>query len=209
MVYSVDIYDKNGKIASTLDLNEATFADAKINESLIHEFLVLQASNVRNNIACVKWRGAIAWSGKKLYKQKWTWNARAWDKNSPVRKWGGVAFGPRWERNFEKAMNKKAKKIALMWMLTLKAKDKDIVGLQDFDLSSPKTKDMSLILKNIGLSEKKLLVVLEKKNVNVEKSLKNLSNVKYINLGYLNPLDVMWANKIVFFESALQAINLK
>ena len=209
MVYSVDIYDKKGKVVSSLDLNENLFVEGNINDSLIHEYVLLQASNARNNIACTKGRGDIAWSGKKIFKQKGTGNARAWDRNSPVRKGGGIAFGPRGERNFEKAMNKKAKRAALLGMITLKVKDNDVLGLKDFDLAEPKTKEVLDVLKNVWVEGKKLLVVLNEKNENMTKSLRNIANVKYITLGYLNPLDVMSAKKVVFFESALQAINAK
>lgn len=209
MAYSVDIYDKKGKVVSTVNLNEEIFADGNVNEWLIHEYVLLQASNARNNIACVKGRGDIAGSGRKLYKQKGTWNARPWDKNSPVRKWWWVAFWPRWERNFEKAMNKKARKTALMGIITMRAKDQDIIWLKDFDLSEPKTKELIDVVKNIWLENKKSLFVLGSKNENIQKSLRNIANVKYITIGYLNPLDVMSANKVVFFETALEAINSK
>jgi len=209
MVYSVDIYDKKWKVVSSVDLNEEIFADWNVNQSLIHEYVLLQSSNARNNIACVKWRGDIAGSGKKIFKQKGTWNARAWDRNSPVRKGWWVAFGPRWERNFEKAMNKKARRNALLGIITLRAKDKDILWLKDFDLSEPKTKELVNVVKNIWLEDKKALFVLNSKNENIQKSLRNIANIKYITVGYLNPLDVMSASKVVFFETALQTINSK
>ncbi|MDD3262307.1 MAG: 50S ribosomal protein L4 [Candidatus Absconditabacteria bacterium] len=209
MVYSVDIYDKKGKVVSTIDLNGDVFADENINEGLIHEYVLLQSSNARNNIACTKGRGEIAGSGRKIFKQKGTGNARAGDRNSPVRKGGGVVFGPRGERNFEKAMNKKARRLALMGIITLKAKEKSILGLKDFDLSKPKTKDLLDVVKNIGIDGKKTLFVLGSKNENIEKSLRNIVNVKYITIGYLNPLDIMSAKKVVFFETALNAINSK
>ncbi|HCB51009.1 TPA: 50S ribosomal protein L4 [Patescibacteria group bacterium] len=88
MAYSIDIYDKNGKVVSKVDLNESVYADDCINESLIHEYYLLQTSNARNNIACVKGRGEVAVSGKKLYKQKGTGNARSGGKDSPTRKGG-------------------------------------------------------------------------------------------------------------------------
>jgi large subunit ribosomal protein L4 len=169
----------------------------------------LQSSNARHNIACTKGRGEIAWSWRKIFKQKGTWNARAWDRNSPVRKGGWVAFGPRWERNFEKAMNKKARRLALMGIITLKVKDKDVLWLKDFDLTEPKTKDVLDVVKNIWVDGKKTLFVLGSKNENIEKSLRNIANVKYITIGYLNPLDIMSAKKVVFFETALNAINVK
>lgn len=209
MVYSVDIYDKKWKVVSTIDLNGSVFADENINEWLIHEYVLLQSSNARNNIACVKWRGEIAWSGRKIFKQKGTGNARAWDRNSPVRKGWWVAFWPRWERNFEKAMNKKARRLALTGIITLKAKEKSILWLKDFELSQPKTKDLLDVVKNIWIDGKKTLFVLGSKNENIEKSLRNIVNVKYITIGYLNPLDIMSAKKVVFFETALNAINSK
>jgi large subunit ribosomal protein L4 len=209
MVYSVDIYDKKWKLISSVDLNEQLFSDGRINESLVHEYILLQSSNARHNIACTKWRGEIAWSGRKIFKQKGTGNARAWDRNSPVRKGGWVAFGPRGERNFEKSMNKKSRRLALQSILTLKAKDNDLMGLKDFILEQPKTKELLDVVKNIGLEGKKVLFVLPWKNENVEKSLRNIAKVKYITLGYLNPLDVMSASKVVFFETALQEINAK
>jgi len=207
MSYSVDIYDKKGKVISAVQLNEELFSDNMINESLIHEYCLLQASNARHNIACVKGRGEISWSGRKLYKQKGTGNARSGGKDSPVRRGWGVAFWPRWEQNFVKWMNKKARKIALAGMITLKAKEKNVIWLKDLLLSAPKTKDALEIIKNIGLENTKILVVLNKKDENLSKSLRNIPDVKYITVAYLNPFDLMVAKKVVFLESALQTIN--
>lgn len=209
MAYSVDIYDKKGKVVSQIELNDAIFSDGIVNESLIHEYYLLQASNARHPIACVKGRGEISGSGRKLYKQKGTGNARSGGKDSPVRRGGGVAFWPRGENNFEKGMNKKARKIALAGIITLKAKENNIIGLKDLSFDVPKTKEAVDLLKNIGIQDKKILVVLSKKDENLTKSLRNISDVKYITVDYLNPFDVMGANKVVFLESALQTINGK
>lgn len=123
MVYAVDVYDKNGKLTSKFDLNPELFSDEIVNPSLIHEYLLLQQANARNVIASTKTRAEVAGSGRKLYKQKGTGNARVGDKNSPIRRHGGVAFGPTPERNFEKTMTKKARKLALNGLLTLKVKE--------------------------------------------------------------------------------------
>lgn len=123
MVYAVGVYDKNGKLASKVDLNPELFSDEIVNPSLIHEYLLLQQANTRNVIASTKTRAEVAGSGRKLYKQKGTGNARVGDKNSPIRRHGGVAFGPTAERNFEKTMTKKARKLALNGLLTLKVKE--------------------------------------------------------------------------------------
>jgi ribosomal protein L4 len=90
-----------------------------------------------------------------------------------------------------------------------KAKDKAVLWLEDFDLAKPKTKDIHWCSEKYWLDGNKILFVLGSKNENIAKSLRNIANVKYITIGYLNPLDVMSAKKVVFFETALNAINSK
>ncbi|MFA5747920.1 MAG: 50S ribosomal protein L4 [Candidatus Absconditabacterales bacterium] len=207
MAYSVDIYDNKGKVVSKINLEPSIFADEFVNESLIHEYYLLQTSNARKNIAKAKSRGEVHGSGKKLYKQKGTGNARVGGKQSPIRKGGGVAFGPTAERSYLKYMNKKSKKLALNGILTLKAKEKQILGLQDFEMNLPKTKSALDILKNVGLKDKKLLFVLNEKNENISKSFRNLENLKCLLVNYLNPYDLMNCDNIIFVESALNTIN--
>ena len=208
MAYSIDIYDKSGKVVSKFTLDEVLFADSLVNKDLIHEYYLLQMSNARHNIASVKWRGEVQGSWRKLYKQKWTWGARPGDKNSPVRKWGGVAFGPRGVENYTKSMNKKARKIALNSIITLKAKAGELLGLKDITLNAPKTKDAQEILKNIWIASKKVLFVVLEKNENILKSFRNLPKVKYLYADYLNPADLMWYHTVLFLESALATLNM-
>ena len=209
MWYTVDIYDKTWKIVSNLKLNDEIFSDDKINQNLIHEYYLLQTSNARNPIAHTKTRWEVAGSGKKLYRQKGTGNARVWDRRSPIRVGGGVAFWPRNERNYTKSMNKKSRHLALSGILTLKAQSKSIVWLKDFDMKEPKTKEALDVLTKIGLNKEKTLFVLSEKNINLIKSFRNLNNVKYLLADYLNPKDLLEYNKILFLESALNKINTK
>ena len=209
MAYSIDMYDKAGKVVSQVALSEAVFADELVNQSLIHEYYLLQTSNARNNIACVKGRGEVHGTGKKMYKQKGTGWARAGGKQSPIRRGGWVAFGPRGVENYTKDMPKKAKKLALNGLLTLKAKDKEICGLQDVKFENPNTKEAATILKNMGLATKKVLFVIDNKDENITKSFRNLPKVKYLFVDYLNPYDLMHSDKVVFLESALKKINVK
>jgi large subunit ribosomal protein L4 len=88
MSYSIAIHDNKGKVVETVSLNEAIFADANINDSLIHEFYVLQQANARIPYAHTKTRAEVAGSGRKLYKQKGTGSARVGDAQSPIRKHG-------------------------------------------------------------------------------------------------------------------------
>ena len=209
MWYTIDIYDKTWKKISTLKLNNEIFSEDKINYNLIHEYYLLQTSNARNPIAHTKTRWEVAGSGKKLYRQKGTGYARVWDRRSPIRIGGGVVFWPRNERNYTKSMNKKSRQLALSGILTLKAKDKNIIWLKDFEMKEPKTKEALNILTNIWLNKEKTLIVLNEKNINLIKSFRNLNNVKYLLADYLNPKDLLEYNKILFLESALNKINTK
>jgi large subunit ribosomal protein L4 len=207
MAYSIDIYDTNGKKVSTFALNEELFSDAIVNTDLIHEYYLLQASNARVNIAKVKGRGEVSGSGRKIYKQKGTGNARSGDKNSPIRRGGGVAFGPRGERNFTKVMNKKARKIALQGLLTLKAQQNELMGVQKVSFSTPKTKPAAELLQKLGLQSQKVLFVMDDNDENLKKSFRNLEGVKYLSVDYLNPFDLMHADKVLFTEASLTKLN--
>lgn len=206
MVYSVDVYDKSGKVVSKFDFNQDIFAPERVNESLIHEYFLLQTANARNVIASTKTRAEVAGSGRKLYKQKGTGNARVGDKNSPIRRHGGVAFGPTTERNFEKTMTKKAKKLALTGLLTLKLQEGIVSGL-DLDAIEPSTKTALSLLEKMGQAGKKVLLVLDKKEDGVVKSFRNIEGLKYLLVDYLNPFDLMNADAVVFLKPALEFVN--
>ena len=206
MGYSVDVYNTEGKVVSKVELNANLFADEKINKTLIQEYLLLQQANGRVAIADTKDRSEVSGSGKKLYRQKWTGNGRVWDKNSPLRRHGWIAFGPTSARNFEKMMTKKARKAAMNGIITMKAKDSAICGLA-LDKMEPKTKEAASIIERIGLANQKVLLVLDAKNEGIEKSFRNIAKVKYILVDYLNPRDVLHADKVVFLEKALAKLN--
>ena len=206
MVYTVDVYDKTWKVASKFELNPEVFSDEKINTSLIHEYLLLQEANARNAIASTKTRGEVSGSGRKLYKQKGTGNARVGDRNSPIRRHGWVAFGPSSERVYEKAMTKKARKVALNGLITMKVKD-GIVCWLDIDTMKPSTKDAIALLSKMWKNEKKVLLVLDKKEEWIVKSFRNIDGLKYLMVDYLNPRDLMNADAVVFLKPALEFVN--
>ena len=206
MVYAVDVYDKTWKVTSKFELNPEVFSDEKINTSLIHEYLLLQEANERNAIASTKTRGEVSGSGRKLYKQKGTGNARVGDRNSPIRRHGWVAFGPTSERVYEKAMTKKARKVALNGLITMKVKDGIVCGL-DINTMKPSTKDAIALLSKMWKNEKKVLLVLDKKEEWIVKSFRNIDGLKYLLVDYLNPRDLMNADAVVFLKPALEFVN--
>lgn len=207
MWYTVDVYDKKWKVVSSFELNNANFSEDKINLDLIHEYYLLQRSNARYGVAHTKTRSEVAGSGKKLYKQKGTGNARVGDRRSPIRVWGGVAFWPRNEANYQKKMTKKSRNLALNSLLTLKLKDSLIFGLKDFSVKIPKTKDAVDVISSMWLSDKKVLLVIDQKDETLLKSFRNIEGVKYILLDYLNPVDLMTFDVLIVMESALKRLN--
>lgn len=104
-------------------------------------------------------------------------------------------------------MTKKARKLALTGLLTLKAKESGLLGLDQFGLTSIKTKDALGVLNAIGLQNQKVLVVLDVKSETVEKSLRNVEGVKYLHVDYLNPSDLLYYDKVLFLKPALDKVN--
>ena len=206
MGYSVDVYNTEGKIVSKVDLNTELFSDEKVNKTLIQEYLLLQQANARVAIADTKDRSEVSGSGRKLYRQKGTGNGRVWDKNSPLRRHGWIAFWPTSARNFEKFMTKKARRKAMNGIITMKAQESALYGLA-LEKMEPKTKEAVSIVEKLGLANQKVLLVLDSKNEWIEKSFRNIAKVKYILVDYLNPRDVLHADKVVFLEKALAKIN--
>ena len=207
MSYSIAIHDNKGKVVETVSLNSNIFADENINDALIHEFYVLQQANARIPYAHTKTRAEVAGSGRKLYKQKGTGSARVGDARSPIRKHGWVAFGPRNTVNFTKDMTKKQRKLALAGILTVKAKNEQLIGVVDNALNTMKTKDAIAMLQNLGLANKKTLVVLPEKNELIEKSLRNIPRVKTILAAYSNPVDLLHYDKVLVFAGSLETRN--
>ena len=164
--------------------------------------VVLRLANARQPIAHVKTRGEVVASTKKMFRQKGTGNARKGPKTAPILRGGGVAHGPRNTVNYSKAMPKQERRAALFSSLSEKAKSGQIFALEDLKLETPKTKDFVSLLKKLPEAKKYLFVVSEK-DFAFEKSLSNIPFVRTIDAGYLNPYDVLNADKVCFLSSAL------
>ena len=207
MVYTIKVYNKDGKEIEELSLNEQIFNDENINPSLMHEFVVMQLANARYNIAKTKTRWEVKASGRKLYRQKGTGNARVGDAASPIRRGGGVAFGPTGNENYHKAMPKKQRRKALFSALTVRVKDDDILSLDKYDFDAIATKNAINVLKNLNLSGEKILIVIPEKNEIITKSFRNIPGVKTILANYINVYDLLSYKKILFLKDSLSVIE--
>jgi len=163
-------------------------------------------ANNRKGLHKSKERGEIAGSTRKIKKQKGTGTARAGSIKNPLFRGGGRVFGPR-PRSYDQKVNKKVKKLSRKSALAYKAKNKEILILEDFNFSNPKTSDYFNIIKAFGLETKKTLVVTSDINNNIYLSSRNLKNSKVVINSELNTYEITDANNILILESAVEGIE--
>jgi large subunit ribosomal protein L4 len=198
------VYNMSGKEVDEIELPASVF-EAKINRDLMHQALVRQMANARLGTHKAKGRSEVSRTTAKLYRQKGTGNARHGSRKAPIFVGGGVAHGPL-PRKYTKNMPRRMRRAALRSALSVKAGSGDIVVLDAVTLSAPKTKDIVALINNVAQGSSALLLLAER-DENVEKSARNLTNVKALRAGYLNIRDLLGYDKILLPLSALDAVN--
>jgi large subunit ribosomal protein L4 len=199
----IDIVNIEGKKVGSADLDDAVFG-AKVKDYLLWELVKAQQAAKRAGTHSTKTRAHVRGGGKKPYKQKGTGNARQGSSRAPNHVGGGVVFGPH-PRSYEYTVPKKVKRAALASALSLRAKEKKIVVVDKFTFDAPKTKQMAGILKTLGLA--KALVVDEKGNANLFKSVRNLPKAKAIAPEGLNVFDILNHSDLVIAATVIKQIE--
>lgn len=198
----IDLYQQSGEKKGTIDASDKLFK-AAIKEELMRLVLVRQLANARQATASTKTRGEVRGGGHKPIKQKHTGKARQGSTRSPVWPGGGIAFGPRGNRNFTLKIPKSAQRSALFSALSQKAASHEVIALDKFETKTPATKAFASMVKKLPV-KRSLLVVMGEKDVGIEKSSKNIPNVKTVLVDYLNLHDLMKYTTVMFMESALK-----
>jgi large subunit ribosomal protein L4 len=201
----VTVYSQTGEKKGDITLNKDIFGH-EVNEGLIHQMLVLQQANARSPIAHTKTRGEIRGGGRKPHRQKGTGRARTGSIRTPIHRGGGTVFGPRNTRNFTLMMPKKQRRKALFCALSSKANDKQILVLDKYETKEVKTKAFADMIGKLPV-ERNALVVLPEKNEIMQKSARNLPNVKTVLAGYLNIQDLFKYNSLIFLKDALPKLE--
>ena len=163
-------------------------------------------ANQRQGTHKSKERAEITGSTRKIKKQKGTGTARAGSIKSPVFKGGGRIFGPR-PRNYSFKLNKNLKKLARKSALSIKANDKAITVVEDFNFDTVKTKNFVEVIKALGLENKKSLFVLGESNKNVYLSSRNLKDSEVVTASELSTYKILNANSVVLLEGSLKGIE--
>jgi len=195
------LFNSTGAESGKIKLNEVIFGK-EANDGLIHRLLMLQRSNSRNPIAHTKTRWERRWSTRKIYKQKWTWHARAWGARSPLRKKGWVAFGPRSNRNFTIMMNKKERRLALLTLLSNKARNNQVKVIESLVIDDSKTKSIESVVSNMQVVTALFAMLPNDRNLFL--ATRNLKNVKPIGVNYLNPADLLKFKDLIFTKDSLE-----
>lgn len=197
------VYNMAGEQVSTHELPAGIF-EANINRDLMHQALVRQLANARLGTHKAKTRSEVSRTTAKVYRQKGTGRARHGSRKAPIFVGGGKAHGPL-PRKYTKNMPRKMRRAALCSALSAKADVGDIVLLDQISMEAPKTKGIATLVKTLTNGESTLLLLPER-NETVEKSARNLPDVKALRAGYLNIRDLLGYNKILMPLAALDVV---
>ena len=214
------IYNQHGKATGKIDLPEGVFG-VKWNADLVHEVVRLMNSNSRSSIANTKTRGEVSGTGKKPWQQKGTGRARHGSRRSPIWVGGGIAHGPRADKNFARKINKKARAKALYAILSRKFKEGEMLFLDEVKIAAPKSSEAKGILLGLAgikgyekLATKKAntaIIAVATKTDAVSKSFRNFGNVSVEEFRNVNPVSLLNHTYIIIANPAesLKALTMK
>ena len=201
----VKVLDINGKdTGRKVQLSDSVFG-IEPNNHAVYLDVKQYLANQRQGTHKAKERNEVTGSTRKIKKQKGTGTARAGSKKSPLFKGGGTVFGPR-PRSYSFKLNKSLKRLARKSALSLKAKESNLVVVEDFNFETPNTKNFVNVLKALGLENKKSLFVLGDLNKNVYLSSRNLKASNVVTNSELSTYAILNANNLVLSEGSLEGI---
>ncbi len=198
------VYNKSGEVIKQINVDDGVFG-VEPNAAVVHQALVRQLANARQGNASTKTRAEVAGSKQKMYRQKHTGRARAGSIRSPIRRGGGVVFGPK-PRSYRQSMPKKMRRLALRCVLSAKARGKDIMILDELKLEEPRTKDILAIIKALGI-EASALIATGEALPNVVKSARNLPDVDTTPARLLNVVDLTSHKILLMTEEAVRQVE--
>ena len=180
---------------------------AKINKKLVSNVLYKVNANFKGRKAKTKQKNEIVGSTSKIYAQKGTGNARHASRKAPIFVGGGVAHGPKGESNYKiRKLNKSEKKLSVASLITEKNKLNDLIVFNDFEKEIKKTKEMNNILNKFNA--KSSLIILDKlSKEKIEKSIRNIPNVKSTDINHFSAYDIVKHKKLIFTESSIKELE--
>ena len=201
----VDKINLDGK-KSSIEVLDKIFS-AKINKRLVNTVLFKTNANYKGRHAKTKQQNEVSGPTSKIYAQKGTGNARHASRKAPIFVGGGIAHGPKGELSYRKRkLNKSEKKQSIASLISDKIKNNNLLIFSDFSSKIKKTKEMNLILKKFQISNS--IIILDKTSKdNVEKSIRNIPNVKVTDINHFSAFDIVKFEKVVFTETSVKELE--
>jgi large subunit ribosomal protein L4 len=198
----VDVVDTSRNKVAQIDVSDTIF-DAPVREHLFYDVVRMQLAGRRSGTAATKTRSEVSGGGKKPWKQKGTGRARAGSSRSPLWRGGGTMFGPT-PRSYEYAVPKKVRKLALCSALSMKRKENKLLIVDKLELQEIKTAAFVSLLKQLGFSN---VLIIAQENSNLEKSARNVPQVKVLRPEGLNVYDVLRYENLIITQPCVEKIQ--
>ena len=201
----IEKLDINGK-KQPIEILDKVFS-AKINKKLVNNILYKMNANYKGRHAKTKQQNEVSGPTSKIYAQKGTGNARHASRKAPIFVGGGVAHGPKGELSYKKRkLNKSEKKLGIASLMSEKLKNNNLIILSDFNIEIKKTKEIHNIFKKLEIFDS--LIILDKSSKEkIEKSIRNIPNLKVTDINHFSAFDVVKFRKIVFTESSVKELE--
>lgn len=199
-----DVLKVDGSKSGSVELSDSVFA-IEPNNSVLFEAINLQRASLRQGTHAVKNRSAVRGGKRKPWRQKGTGRARQGTIRAPQWRGGGIVFGPT-PRSYSYKMPKKMRRLALRSALSFKVQENGFTVVDSFGFDAPKTKEFKNVLSTLE-QPKKVLVVTEDEDVNVELSARNIPGVQVSTAQGLNVLDITSADSVVITEAAAKKVE--
>ena len=200
----VALYNIGGQQVGDIELNDSIFG-VNVNVEAMHQVVKMLLANRRQGTQSALTRAEVRGGGRKPWRQKGTGRARHGSIRSPQWTHGGIVFAPK-PRSYRYTLPKKIKRIAMKSALSSKVEDNSIIVLDELNFEAPKTKQIVNMLENLKV-DSKVLIVLPEKNENVEKSARNIPNVKTSFVNTLNVYDILNYDKFIITKSAVEKVE--
>ena len=203
----INKYNAQGEETGKATLPKTLFAvESKNPQALLYEVINMYLANQRQGTTSVKTRSEVQGSGRKLFRQKGTGNARPGNARTPVRVGGGMAFGPK-PKDWKKSIPKKKKRLALKLALTQRANAKQVALIESLDFETPNTKSAKELLKKIAPERSKTLILMKDNDNNVIRSFNNLPYVKTDKADSIFAYEILNCNFLLITEDALEIMK--
>lgn len=197
------VYDIENNRISEIDLSDAVFG-ASVNRDAMYEVVRMQMASRRMGTASTKGRSDVRGGGKRPWRQKGTGRARAGHSRSPIWRGGGIIFGPT-PRSYDFKPPRKVRRIALVSALSMKLKEERMIILKDFPMDEIKTKRFQEVIERFGFD--KALFVIDGSRPILEKSSRNIKNVKMVRSEGINVYDLLKYDHVVILEPSIKKIE--